>query len=454
MSLPRFVAVIDIGKTNAKVVLIDSTTRQQVAGRSTPNTVRRDGIYPHADVERLWTFIIESLRSLRAEHGVDGISITTHGATAALMAGEHLALPVLDYEHSGPEDTAADYAAVRPDFTETLSPRLPNGLNLGAQIFWQAQAHPAAFAQVTAILTYPQYWAWRLTGVMASEVTSLGCHTDLWAPARGEFSSMVREQGWAGLFPPARPAVSVLGRIRPDVAATTGLGGETPVTCGIHDSNASLLPHLGAHATPFTILSTGTWAIAMTVGGDTDGLDPRRDSLANVDAFGRAVPTARFMGGREFDQLVNEVVAPSAADVARVVRDDIRIQPTFTPGVGPFPDARGRWTVAPDSLTPGERTAAASLYLASVTRACLDLCGLGREIIIEGPLARNALFGQALARLSGVPVRASGDATGTSLGASMLFGAGEGHAATGEEAEPLDVAGFDVYAARWRAEIA
>ena len=453
MSLPRFVAVIDIGKTNAKVVLIDSTTRQQVAARSTANVVRRDGLYPHADVEMLWAFIIESLRALQAERGVDGISITTHGATAALMAGDELALPVLDYEHNGPEETAAAYRAVRPDFAESLSPRLPNGLNLGAQIFWQAQMHAATFARVTAILTYPQYWAWRLTGVMASEVTSLGCHTDLWAPARGDFSNMVRAQGWAERFPSVRPAASVLGNVRAEVAAATGLAAGTPVTCGIHDSNASLLPHLGAHATPFTILSTGTWTIAMTVGGVTGGLDPARDSLANVDAFGRAVPTARFMGGREFDQLVGQVVEPSAAEVARVIGDDIRIEPSFTPGVGPFPDATGSWSVTPETLTPGERTAAASLYLALVTRACLELCGLGREIIIEGPLARNALFGQALARLTGVPVRASGDATGTSLGASMLFGAA-GHATAGDAVEPLDVPGFDGYAARWREAIA
>ncbi|QQR35609.1 FGGY-family carbohydrate kinase [Devosia oryziradicis] len=454
MPLPRLIAVIDIGKTNAKVVLIDSSTHLQLAGRSTPNAVRRDGPYPHADVDMLWRFILDSLRALHAEHGVDGISITTHGATAALMAGDQLAMPVLDYEHGGPEETAAAYDAVRPDFTESLSPRLPNGLNLAAQLFWQAQAHAADFARVTAILTYPQYWAWRLTGVMASEVTSLGCHTDLWAPVRTQFSSLVAAENWDKLFPPVRPAASVLGPIRGEVARDTGLPAGTPVTCGIHDSNASLLPHLGAHATPFTILSTGTWTIAMTVGGDTDKLDADRDSLANVDAFGRAVPTARFMGGREFDQLVGDVVVPSPTEVARVIADDIRVQPNFTPGVGPFPHARGRWTHDPDGLTAGERTAAASLYLALVTRACLDLCGLGRDVIIEGPLARNALFGQALAKLSGVPVHASGDATGTSLGASMLFGAGKRRAVAGPAAAPLDIAGFDAYAARWRAEIA
>ena len=93
MSLPRHIAVIDIGKTNAKVVLINSATQQQVAVRSTPNVVRRDGLYPHADVEMLWRFILDSLTVLHAEHKVDGISITTHGATAALMAEKPQAVP-------------------------------------------------------------------------------------------------------------------------------------------------------------------------------------------------------------------------------------------------------------------------------------------------------------------------------------------------------------------------
>ena len=451
MSLPHHIAVIDIGKTNAKVVLINSGTREQVTSRSTPNVVRRDGVYPHADVEMLWRFVLDSLTVLHAEHRVDGISITTHGATAALMAGEALAMPVLDYEHNGPEETAMAYGEARPDFAETLSPRLPNGLNLGAQIFWQAQM--ASFAGVTAILTYPQYWAWRLTGAMASEVTSLGCHTDLWAPGRSDFSSMVMAQGWAALFPPVTPAASVIGYLTLETAEETGLTSGVPVTCGIHDSNASLLPHLGAHEAPFTIISTGTWTIAMTVGGDTTHLDPARDSLANVDAFGRAVPTARFMGGREFDQLVPENKTPSAADIARVIDEDIRVQPNFNPGVGPFPAAVGHWTRPAEELSAGERTAAVSLYLALVTEACLGLCGLGKEIIIEGPLARNALFAQALAGLTGVRVSASGDATGTSLGASMLFGAGEGNRADGVAVEPLTAAGLDAYAERWRAAI-
>ena len=46
-----------------------------------------------------------------------------------------LVMPILDYEHDGPDRLAADYDAVRPPFAETGTPRLPIGLNLGAQLF-------------------------------------------------------------------------------------------------------------------------------------------------------------------------------------------------------------------------------------------------------------------------------------------------------------------------------
>lgn len=453
MTIPRLIAVIDIGKTNAKLVLIDSQSQTQIASTSTPNNVRHDGLYPHADVDNLWQFITQGLAAFHATHGVDGISITTHGATAALLAGDELALPVLDYEHDGPQTSAPAYMAIRPDFAETLSPRLPNGLNLGAQLFWQSHSFSGQFAKVTRILTYPQYWAWRLTGIAASEVTSLGCHTDLWAPEEGRFSSLVENQRWTTLFPPIRPAAWVLGTITPQVAAQTGLAPSTPVACGIHDSNASLIPHLEAREAPFTVISSGTWAIAMTVGGSTTALDAARDSLANVDAYGRPVPTARFMGGREFDLLVPEPSDPSSGDIARVIAQGFQALPSFVPGVGPFPDARGRWTGDPDSLTAGERTAAVTLYLSLMTEACLELCGLGREIIVEGALARNRLFGDALARLTGVPVASSRDATGTSLGASLLFGGAYAPKNTALSNIALNVDGFDAYRDTWRSRL-
>ena len=167
---------------------------------------------------------------------------------------------------------------------------------------------PAQFNQAIAFLTYPKYFAWRLGGAMASEATSLGAHTDLWCPNESDLSSMVEKLGWRRLFPPMHKAWDTLGTLKRRVAAATGLAPEVRVICGAHDSNASLVPHLMSRREPFTVISTGTWVIIMAVGG-TARLDPEADMLANVDVRGEPVPTARFMGGREFAVLAGDAPA-------------------------------------------------------------------------------------------------------------------------------------------------
>ena len=109
----------------AKVVVIDTRSGAEIAGDRRSNPVLRDGIYPHYDVEMLWSFILASLRQFAQEPGFDAISITTHGASAALLdENGDLAMPVLDYEHSYPVEIREAYLGIRPDFSETGSPSL------------------------------------------------------------------------------------------------------------------------------------------------------------------------------------------------------------------------------------------------------------------------------------------------------------------------------------------
>ena len=192
----RIVGVIDIGKSNAKFAAVDLDAHAEIDVRKTPNAVLKAAPYPHFDVTSLWSFILDSIAELNRAHPLDALSVTTHGACAALIDGEgHLSLPVLDYEYAGPEALKREYDKVRPDFSETFTPRLPVGLNLGAQLFWQARNYPGEFGKTRWILPYPQYWSYRLTGVPASEITSLGCHTDLWNFETDLYSSLVLKQG-------------------------------------------------------------------------------------------------------------------------------------------------------------------------------------------------------------------------------------------------------------------
>ena len=84
----KHVAVIDIGKTNAKVVVLDAATGAEIAAARMANVALKDGPDPHYDVEALWTFALDALRSFAKTPGPSSASRTasccrTRSTTAA-----------------------------------------------------------------------------------------------------------------------------------------------------------------------------------------------------------------------------------------------------------------------------------------------------------------------------------------------------------------------------------
>jgi sugar (pentulose or hexulose) kinase len=368
----------------------------------------------------------------------------------------------MDYEVDVSPADRREYDASRDPFSATGSPALPQGLNLGVQLSRLEQIL-GAFPDDLLIVPWPQYWAWRLCGVAASEVTSLGCHTDLWRPAERSFSQLAGNRGWAARMAPISHASDVLGFVTPEIAATTGLNAGCEVLCGIHDSNAALLAARG-HAdignNEATVLSTGTWFIAMrSTEHDVDigTLDESRDCLVNVDVDGRPTPSARFMGGREAELaggvdtfMQTEACEPPEllARVPELVQGDVGVMPGFVPGVGPFPGVRGRWQRKPDD--PIGVRAAIELYLALVADATLDLIGSRDSLLVEGRFAAHAVFVRALASLRpSQRVFTSNAENDVAHGALRLTNPGIASPTALAAVEPLDLDLGD-YAASWR----
>jgi sugar (pentulose or hexulose) kinase len=417
--MPGAIAVLDIGKTNIKLELFDAE-RALLWERASPNRVLSGPPYPHADVEAIWAFLMGALRDANRAHPIGVIVPTTHACAGALVDESGLVLPVLDYEFAGVEEIEPLYAMLRPPYAETLSPRLPTGLNQGRQIAWQKHKFPDAFARAKLYLTYPQYWSWRLTGVASSEVTMLGCHSDLWAPMQGRPSSLAAKLDLPRLTPPRRSAWDRLGPVKAEIAARTGLGAGVQVLSGVHDSNASLLPHLASRQPPFTIVSTGTWVILMGVGLSVEGLNAADDMLANVDVEGRPTACARFMGGREYSELAGTVKAQANdAALVRVIASGAMALPCFAPQGGPFVSRKGEIR---GDVTPGDRPALATLYVALMSALMLTRLGANTgDLIVEGSFAVNSAYCELLAALRPEqPVFAGDDAAGTARGAAVL----------------------------------
>lgn len=449
--------VIDIGKTHAKVHLLDNQL-QPLVEHERDNRVLQQSPYPHFDTEALWQWLCNTIRSLDNKEVINAICITTHGAAAALVNrhAESLVLPILDYECVAPESVSEAYARVRPDFRETFSPDLPLGLNLGRQLFWLEQTFPQEFARATNILLLPQYWAWRFSGLLASECSSLGCHTDLWDMTKSDYSSLVDARGWRSLFPPLKKAWDNLGPVRSNLAKELGLSEHCQVHTGIHDSNASLLRYLRSGDNNFALVSSGTWTIAMASGTPLERLDKDRDMLANCDALGRPIACSRFMGGREYANICSQLNAPlgnpkNLDALQRAIDSKHFALPDFSHGSGPFPNLQ-------DRIIGGTRENAATLatlYCALMIDVQLDLLDSKDVIIIEGSFLKNPFLIATLAQLRAAQSLYISDSNfGTVRGCALLAdwqsSAPNNTQPIGRIAEHAGLQGLEEYKMQWR----
>lgn len=423
--------VLDVGKTNSKLTLWDTSgglldTRARANAPATPSIL---------DVAGVGAWLMESLSELARTTRIARIVPVAHGAAAALIRDGNIAAAPTCYERTIPKTLADEYDTLRDPYIATGSPRLPFGLNLGAQLY--AAKETRVLPRDTQLLLLPQYWAWCLSGVAASEATSLGCHTDLWRPFDNRFSSLARAEGWSEMLAPLRSASAVLGVVTPDIARLTGLPSDCEVLCGLHDSNSAFF---GARAHPeltnrdVTVISTGTWFVAMRAPRDPaafqlNAAHEARDVLINVDVEGRPAPSARFMGGREVERLIGDEDSPlrtrnyvrteAPKYIPEVLASGAFILPSFAPGVGPFPHADGMWHGP--VLEGGARRAAAGLYLGLVAHESLSLIGACDAILIEGRFADDLTFAGMLASLRpDCDIYAAGSEDGLAFGALRL----------------------------------
>ncbi|MER8629457.1 FGGY-family carbohydrate kinase [Mesorhizobium opportunistum] len=383
-------AVLDFGKTNSKLFVFGQDGRILDERRTQPKWTRQNG-FSVLDEADLHDWALSAVTDAVDNHGVEGVMVSGHGCTFALVDDEALTHPILDYEQEPPAEIAARIDPRIPDFAETFSPRLPLGFNYGRHMLWLQEVDPDAFAAATAILGYPQYWSWRLGGRPVCEVSYLGCHSHLWAPRKRDFSSLVDTEGWRGRMPAFARAGAVIGE---------RLGGAArPVAIhnGVHDSNAALHAYRRQELGPLTVVSTGTWVVVLNPDCPLEVLDRDRDMLVNVDVDGGPVPTIRFMGGREFAVISDgwQRAIPNGS-IQQAIDAGIMALPSFAPG-GPMPDRPGRLLGRmPDA---GERAAVALLYVALMVDLCLDLIHSQNTVIVDGGLNAGGLLAGLLAQL-------------------------------------------------------
>lgn len=311
------IAIIDVGKTNKKLFLFDEDYNivHERSARFT-ETVDEDGD-PCENLESLRLFVFDSLRfvSSQKKFDVKAINFSAYGASFVYIDEEGTPLtPLYNYLKQYPaqlkEAFYNRYGGEELFSVQTASPVL-GSLNSGMQIYRLKYEQPAIFKRLKYATHLPQYLSYLVSGRAYSDLTSIGCHTNLWDFKRAAYHEWVREEGIEKVFAPIVPCHETVSSVFPPDAYRVG--------CGLHDSSAALIPYLLNFRDPFALISSGTWCISLNPFNSTP-LTPeelRQDCLCYIDFKGNPVKASRLFAGYMHDEQLKRIADHFQQDPVR-----------------------------------------------------------------------------------------------------------------------------------------
>jgi len=204
--------VLDIGKTNVKLTFVNSVNNKTVKSFTTKQiNINKYGIKT-LNSELIIKWSLDKIQKIEKKKRLDKFVCTAHGTSIALIDyNDKEILACTDYEFKF-DQFFDEYKKIAPKFSESFTPFLEGGLNIGTQLYYLYKKKPNLILKTKYILNYPQYIAWKLTNNFSSEISYLGCHTHLWNYKKNKLSSLVNKLGIKNKFPPIKKAWDVVGQ--------------------------------------------------------------------------------------------------------------------------------------------------------------------------------------------------------------------------------------------------
>lgn len=304
MNLSSVIAIFDVGKTNKKLLLFNEQYKV-VYEESTQlkETEDEDG-FPCEDVFALTGWIRNSFDRIKKDERfeIKAVNFSAYGASFVYLDETMNVIPPL-YNYLKPYPDALqkkfyqDYGGESHFSKITASPVLGN-LNSGMQLYRLKYEKPGKFNRIKYALHLPQYLGFVLCSSLHSEITSIGCHTNLWDFQQNNYHQWVVKESVAEKFPPLLSGKAI-----------AGYAGIIPVGSGLHDSSAALIPYLLSITEQFVLLSTGTWCISLNPFNNSPLTDEElaQDCLCYLSLEGKPVKASRLLAGYEHERQVKRL---------------------------------------------------------------------------------------------------------------------------------------------------
>jgi sugar (pentulose or hexulose) kinase len=426
----RVIAVFDVGKTNKKLFLFDEHYR--IVYEKTARfleTVDEDGdVCENLDSIRLSIF--ESLNEVlrHGDYELVAINFSTYGASLVYLDenGQPLT-PLYNYLKEYPaaleQQFYNSYGGKSQLALESASPA-SGSLNAGLQLYRIKYEQPSVFKQIKHVLHLPQYVSYLISGKICADMTSIGCHTQLWDFRRQCYHDWVKKEQLDELLAPIMPSDEVI--------EATFMGKRYIVGTGLHDSSAALIPYQASFSEPFILLSTGTWCISMNPfnASPLTAEELAQDCLTYIGYHGKPVKASRLFAGNEHEQQVKRIAAAFNVDAlifrnmayeTEVVEGLVNNDTNATPASGKTSAFSSRDLKIFSNATQAYHQLILDLVHLQHASTSLIMNGTPiKKIFVDGGFSKNAIYMNLLARaFPHIEVYAAAMAQATALGTAI-----------------------------------
>ena len=421
------IAIFDVGKTNKKLFLFDEQyrivwERSEVCAQTTDE----DGD-PCEDVLLLTGWVRRSLAQVAAlpDFRIKAVNFSAYGASLVHIGfDETPAAPLYNYLKPYPDELKRKfYDTYGGEVTFSMLTASPvlGSLNSGMQLYRIKERRPELFEAIKVSLHLPQYIAYLVTGMPCSDITSIGCHTNLWNFAQQHYHEWVYREGVIDKLAPILPSASVLpsaGAVAFPPGSLARPTANIPLAgIGLHDSSAALIPYLQSFRDPFVLISTGTWCITLNPFNDAPltVAELQKDCLCYMSYQGRPVKASRLFAGAEHERRVRQLADrfqkdPAYAATVRYDADCVEV-------------LRTRGTMDFDSFEQAYHRLMMDIMEQQVISTQLVLHDTGvRRIFVDGGFGKNQLYMHLLAdAFPDTEVFAASIPQATAMGAALAI---------------------------------
>ncbi len=302
MSRKPVIAVFDVGKTNKKLFLFDE--HYQIVYEKSARFIETKDEDGDAceNLSSLKSSVFESLEEVfkKEEFEIKAVNFSTYGASFVYLGedGEPVA-PLYNYLKPYPEELSKQFYDTyggEEEFAKNAASPVLGSLNSGMQLYRIKYEKPELFQKIKYALHLPQYMSYLITGKCFSDITSIGCHTNLWDFKNEKYQDWVIKEGIDKKLPSLFPCNAVM--------SCNYEGHEIDVGVGLHDSSAALIPYLANFHEPFVLISTGTWCISLNPFNSQPltAEELKQDCLCYLNFKEKPVKASRLFAGFEHEK--------------------------------------------------------------------------------------------------------------------------------------------------------